>query len=243
MAKPDELPGGLPDILRNANRPIVIYQGGAPPNEFAQATNALGVLVWLALITLCLAVAGGYAWRVWGVGNDRSQFSPVYAEGRPVGLMGRLEERRRINASADGLIEFRDDVRADNVESRITTVTHSLFTDRDGIDALRREWDALCAGISARIFERRIGEIDSQAVALRQRRLIETDPAGLARIDAELARLRQQRSDQIERRRTGADPSLRCTPAAEAPVCSGADEEPWCNPQLGRPEDFTDEAR
>jgi hypothetical protein len=243
MSNADDAQGGLPDVLRNAGRPIVIYQGAPPPNEFAQVSSALGVLVWLALVTLCLGVAGFYAWMVWGGGFDRTQFSPIYAQGRPIGLMKQLEERREISALAEGLIEFRDAVQSDNFTGRISTESHALLTDAQGIDALRRRWDAMCAAVSTRIFERRIGLIDVRAAELRQARSISRDPDERQRIDSELSSLRQERADQFERRRTGSDPALRCTPAAEAPVCNGAHDDVWCNPTRARPDEFNGEGR
>jgi hypothetical protein len=243
MANPDDSTGGLPDVLRNANRPIVIYQGAPPPNEFQQVNSALGVLLWLALVTVCLVVAGAYAWKVWGGGHDRAHFSPIYAEGRPMGLMKQVEERREINGVAEGLNEFRDAIHADNLNGRITAETHRLITDAQGIDTLRRRWDALCEAVSARIFERRVGELDARAAALRQERTRAADPAELARIEGELLRLRAERNERYQQMRSGADPTLSCTPAAQARVCSGQQSEAWCNPQLERPDEFRSDGR
>jgi hypothetical protein len=144
---------------------------------------------------------------------------------------------------AEGLIEFRDAVQSDNFTGRISTESHALLTDAQGIDALRRQWDAMCAAVSTRIFERRIGLIDVRAAELRQTRSLTRDPGERQRIDSELASLRQERADQFERRRTGGDPALRCTPAAEAPVCNGAHDDVWCNPTRTRPDEFNGEGR
>jgi hypothetical protein len=101
----------------------------------------------------------------------------------------------------------------------------------------------MCAAVSTRIFERRIGLIDVRAAELRQARSLTRDPGERQRIDIELSSLRQERADQFERRRAGSDPALRCTPAADAPVCNGAHEDVWCNPAGARPDEFNGEGR
>ncbi|MGE3141787.1 MAG: hypothetical protein AB7L65_00560 [Hyphomonadaceae bacterium] len=246
MPKHEDPLTGLPEVWRNADRPIIIYNGPAQFEETA-TTNALGQLFWLALITLCLVVAGFCAWGVWNPAFDKKQFSPIYIEGRPVGLLKQIEERRQVNAWANGLIEFRDLVRADNAARRRSTLTHPLLTDRQGIDAdhqgidgLRAQWDAMCRNIRDRIYDRRIGQLDARIVALRQQRLLAATPAERAPVDRALQSLEGQRDSELERRRTGGDPNLRCTPAAQSATCAPSDDNEWCNPRVRHPEEFTD---
>ena len=242
MSGPDEILSGLPDTLRNSNRPIIIYQGGPEHQLDAPTSNALGLLSWLGLITLCLGAIVYCAWSIWNPGHDPRQFSPIYAEGRPLGLAKQIEERRQINESAEGLIEFLDRIRANNLARRRVILTHPLLTDREGIDELRQQWDTMCRNTRARIYDRRIGQLEGRAADLRQRRRRSTDPVERERFDMDLLSLQQQRNDEIERRRTDGDPALRCTPAAQANVCIDSDADAWCNPQLAQPGDFVDEA-
>jgi hypothetical protein len=116
-----------------------------------------------------------------------------------------------------------------------------LFSDRDGIDDVRRQWDAMCSNIRARIYDRRVGQIDARAAELRRQRSREGDAVERARMDSDLRSLAQQRTDQLDRRRTDSDPALRCVPASEAPVCSDSNNDAWCNPDLRRPGEFVDE--
>lgn len=239
MAEPDEHLTGLPDALRSSNRPIVIYQG-VPGQLDGRTSNAVGVLSWLALLTVCLATILFCAWQVWNPGHDQSQFSPIYADGRPRGLAKQIEERGQINERAEGLVGFLDRLRAEGPSGR-SALTHPLFSDRDGIDDVRREWDAMCANIRARIYDRRVGQIDARASELRRQRAREGDVVERTRLDSDLRALQQQRADQLDRRRTDSDPALRCVPAAEAPVCSDSNNDAWCNPDLRRPREFVDE--
>ena len=52
------------------------------------------------------------AWAMWNPNHDKTTFSPIYAEGRPLGLYRQIEERERVNETSAGLTEFRDAVRA-----------------------------------------------------------------------------------------------------------------------------------
>lgn len=242
MAGPDDILSGLPDTLRESNRPIIIYQG-APQGQIESLTgNALGLLFWLALLSVFFAVIVFCVWRVWNPALDAAQFSPVYAEGRPVGIARRIDERKQINAAAAGLVEYLDEVRQDNVNRRKTRATHPLLSDRDGLDSLRREWDAMCNARREAIYDRRIGQIEIRLDELRRQRSVETDPSQLARLDTDITSLTRQQFDETERRRTGSDASLRCIPAALAPVCSTSAAEAWCNPGRTRPGEFTDKA-
>jgi hypothetical protein len=233
---------GLPETLRNANRPIIIYQG-APQSEIdAVAGNSLGLLFWLALLSVCLVVTIHGAWSVWNPAYARGVYSPIYPQGRPAGLAKQIEERRQINTQAVGLIEFLDRIRADTVDRRRTNASHPLISDRGGIDDLRREWDAMCLSIREGVYDRRIAQLEGRILELGQRRGLERDPATLAGINADLFSLLQQRDAEVERRRTDSDPTLRCVPAAQAQVCSNSNADAWCNPQLSRPNEFRDKA-
>lgn len=242
MAGPDDILSGLPDTLRESNRPIIIYQG-APPGRVEELTgNSLGLLFWLALLSVFMAVIVVCFWRVWNPALDASQLSPVYAEGRPVGIARRIDERKEINQKAAGLVEYLDAVRADTANRRRTKASHPLINDRDGLDALRREWDVMCNSRRDAIYERRIGQIEIRIAELRRQRAAETDRAQISRFDADLSILARQQLDESERRRTNSDPSLRCVPAALAPVCTASSTEAWCNPARARPGDFQDKA-
>jgi hypothetical protein len=199
----------------------------------------------MAVVTACLVVAGYCAWRVWSPGFNENRFSPIYADGAPVGLMKQIEEREQVTAWSEGLASFRDTIQANNNANRVTDLAHPLISDRpgirredEGVDTLRRQWDQMCQTIRARLYERRIGAIDSNAAAWRMQRQRATDAAERTRIDAELEALRVQRAAEVERRRTNADPALSCTPAAVAPACARDDSSPWCNPQLADPDQF-----
>jgi hypothetical protein len=158
-----------------------------------------------------------------------------------LGLAGRIEERRRINESADGLLAFLDRARAERANGRASTSTHPLMSDRDGIDDLRRRWYEQCLNIRARIYDRRLGQLDTEIAGLRWRLERESDAVERARLNGEMRTLQQRRRDETERRRTDSDPSLRCVPAELAPVCSRTSNEDWCNPDLRRPREFVDE--
>lgn len=237
---------GLPEVLRQSNRPIIIYQGNPapPPLVDTRTTNALWLLTWLGLVTLCLGIAGLSAWAMWNPTFDKERFSPIYAEGHPRGLIKQTQERDQLNDLADGLLDIRDTLRLNNERGRFVSVTHPLIVNRQGadqgIDELRRRWDAMCQDIRARIYERRFSEIDVSVGQLRYERTLASDPAELKRIDDALQALRLQRNDIAVRRRTDSDPALRCTPAIQANVCLDSDTNPWCNPRLGRPEEFVD---
>ncbi|MGE0830045.1 MAG: hypothetical protein AB7O04_11935, partial [Hyphomonadaceae bacterium] len=80
----------LPDILRESNRPIIIYQG-APQGALDPVTsNALGLLSWLSLLTVCLIAIGLCFWSIWKPGYDASRYSPIHVEGQPRGLANRV---------------------------------------------------------------------------------------------------------------------------------------------------------
>ena len=249
MAEPQDPVDRLPDIVRESNRPIIIYQGGPPPSYIdARTSSALGVLAWMALLTICLVVGGLSAWAIWNPGFDKTRFSPIFAEGHPRGLSGQIDERQQINAWSAGLVEFRDHIRAGNDAGRPVLLSHPLITDRQGInldhqgvDALRQQWDALCNSIRARIFDRRLEAIDIRVEQLQEQRGRTVDAAARQTIDDSLQSLKLQRADLVERRRTDSDPSLRCTPAAQADMCSDSNADTWCNPQSRHPEEFVDD--
>lgn len=231
---------GLPEIVRDSNRPIIIYQGPPPGVLDASTNNALGLISWLALLSLCLGITVFCLWAVWNTGFNKREFSPIFADGRPVGLAKQIDERRQINARGEGLVEYLDGVRATRYNGARAGVAHPLMSDRDGIDALRAQWDEMCTNIRARIYDRRLGQIDSRTAELRRRRSRTTDPAVRAQIDSDLGTLQAQRADQLLRRRYDTDPTLQCVRAADAPVCSESDANVWCNPELARPEDFVE---
>lgn len=239
MAEPED-PIRLPDIIRDSNRPIIIYQGPPPGQLDPVTSNAIGLLAWLSLLTICLVTIAIAFWMIWNPSHDPAQYSPIYAEGRPNGLAKRIDERRQINDQALGLLDYLDRLREDNFDRRRTSETHPLISGAEGIDDLRRRWDIACRSIRARIYDRRIGDIDTRLVDVRRRLRQTSDPVARAALMETLAGLQQQRRDEVERRRTDSDPALRCTPAAEAPVCSTSSEDPWCNPDLTRPGEFVD---
>jgi hypothetical protein len=249
MAEPDEPTdgapdpvAGLPDIVRESDRPIIIYQG-YPPNQMdAVASNSMGLLTWLALLSLCLGVIGFCTWRVLDPGHDSAQVSLVYPEGRPKGLSGQVEERKRINAMAEGIVPFLDRLRADNFDERRTRATHPLMSNPGGVDQLRRDWDQMCESIRAGIYERRIGQIEARMSVMRTQRLRQTDTAEAARLDGEYQALLRQRTDLLTARRTDSDPALRCTPAVLAPVCTEKSAEAWCHPDKAQPREFVGKA-
>ncbi len=239
MPEHEEPIGGLPEIIRDSNRPIIIYQG-APPGQLDPVTsNALGLLAWLSLLTVCLAVIGLSSWAVWNPSRDETRYSPIYADGQPRGLANRVEERREINVLATGLVQYVERVQADNFDRRRSNERHALIDGADGVDALRREWDTTCRRVRARIYDRRIGDLDTRLSEARRQLRQTQDPAQRETLDAEIATLVSQRRDQAESRRIDSDPSLRCTPAASAPACSLTSQDPWCNPDIARPDEFT----
>jgi hypothetical protein len=159
-----------------------------------------------------------------------------------------IEERRQINAWAEGVTAFRDQVRANNDAHRYAALSLPLITDHEGIDLdhqgideLRRRWDGICASIRARIYDRRLEAVDMRAAQLRRRRSSAVDAAEQQNLDDALQSLVLQRADIVQRRRTDTDPALRCTPAVDADICSDSNNDAWCNPQLKRPEEFTEE--
>jgi hypothetical protein len=238
---PDSEPvRGLPETLRGSTRPIIIYQGPPQGDIDAVVGNSLGLLFWLALLSVCLGITLFGAWTVWNPAHVRGSYSPIHAEGRPAGLAGQIEERRQINGQAIGLIEFLDSIRTDTLNRERTDANHPLISDRGGIDELRKEWDAMCLSIREGIYDRRIAQTEGRIVELRQRRGVERNPTELYRIDVDIMNLEQQRLTELERRRTDSDPTLRCVPAAIAPVCSNSNADAWCNPQLTRPNEFRD---
>lgn len=242
MDEPEDPIGGLPDIVRNADRPIIIYQGG-PPNQLDQAaSNSLGLLSWLALLSLCLFIIGFCFWSVWNPAHDPKQASLVYAEGRPLGLARQVEERRQINKTADGVVSYLDRLRADNFDRRRTRASHALFSGPGGIDELRREWDAKCQSVRESIYDRRIGRLDAQIAELQRQRARQSDAVQAARLDEDLQTLVRQRTLETANRRADSDPALRCTPSALAPLCAAESADPWCRPERGAPREFTGKA-
>jgi hypothetical protein len=240
MADHDDNIASLPDIIRDANRPIIIYQGVAPGPLDPVTSNAFGLLAWLSLLTLCLIAIALSFWSIWDPAHDPSRYSPIFTEGQPRGLENRVAERRDINAQAAGLLQYVERLQADNFDRRRTNETHPLIDGAGGIDALRREWDEACRSVRARVYDRRIGDLDARLSDLRRRLRQTEDPGQRAALNASASELAQQRRAELEMRRTDSDPSLRCTPAADAPVCSRASQDPWCNPELGRSGEFTD---
>ena len=239
MGDQDDNIGGLPEVIRESNRPIIIYQGVTPGQVDPVTGNAIGLLAWLSLLTICLIVIGLSFWHIWNPAYDESRYSPIYAEGQPRGLAARVIERRQINERTNGLLLYLERLQADNFERRRTNETHALIDGEGGIDALRREWDAACRAVRARVYDRRIGDLDARLFDLRQQVRQTQDAAERAALEVNIAELAQRRRDEVERRRTDSDASLRCTPAARAQVCSLTSEEPWCNPEIARPEEFT----
>lgn len=240
MPDHDDPIGGLPDIVRDSNRPIIIYQGAAPGQIDPVTSNALGLLAWLSILTVCLIAIGLSFWSIWNPSHDPARYSPIHAEGQPRGLANRVSERREINARTAGLLQYLERVQSDNFDRRTTDETHALIEGANGVDALRRDWDAACRAIRARIYDRRIGDVETRLSDLRRRLRQTQDAAQRTELNAGIADLAQQRRTIADQRRTDSDPALRCTPAAEAPVCSRTSDEPWCNPELARPGEFVE---
>ena len=236
----NDTPNTLPELLRQSNRPIIIYQGGPPILE-PRAGGALGLIAWLCLFTICLVVAASCFWMVWNPNFDRNQDSVVFAEGRPFGLMRQIEERRTINDSAAGLVDYLQRLR-DSHGFVGDAAAPAVLVDHDGIDDLRRQWDALCQDVRGRIYGRRIGRIDAQIAQLNQLRTQARDPDQRTSLNDQVRDLRQQRSDVLAEERQNSNPQLRCTLAAQAPACSDSSSDLWCNPQLARGEEFSGEA-
>ena len=229
-SRDDDTLGGLPESWRNSSQPIVIYQGGPPPGVESPTSNALGLLFWLAMITLCLGIGGFSAWAMWNPNHDKTTFSPIYAEGRPQGLYKQIEEREQVNQAAAGLSAFRDSIRRQNASSDRSALTHPLFTsEQGGVDALRREWDELCNTIRLRIYEDRLGQVADLIRQRQQQRALATNPDERRRLDGELIGLRDQQILLARERDTQSNPALRCTPAREADACQPSDHEPWCD--------------
>lgn len=239
MAEHDDTLGGLPDVIRESNRPIIIYQGVPPGQVDPVTSNALGLLAWLSMLTICLIVVALSFWSIWNPSHNPDRFSPVYEEGQPRGLSGQVAERRQINERAAGLVDYLDRIQSDNFNRRRTTETHALIDGAGGVDALRREWAAACSRVRARIYDRRIGNFDAQAAEARRQLRLTQDPAQQATLTASIDNLIAQRRAETERRRLDSDPALRCTPPALAPACSRTAREPWCNPDIDQPGDFT----
>lgn len=242
MDEPEDTIDGLPDIVRNSDRPIIIYQG-APPNQMEQAaSNSLGLLSWLALLSLCLFIIGACFWNVWNPAHDPEQASPIYAEGRPIGLAKQIEERKQINALSADLVTYIDRVRADNFDRRRTRATHPLLSNPGGVDELRRAWDLKCQSVRDSIYDRRIGRLDARLAEAQRQRARQSNSLEAIRLDSEVQSLARQRNDELARRRADSDPALRCTPSALATVCSKSNSEIWCNPDKVRPQDFVEKA-
>ena len=219
---------GLPENWRSSGQPIIIYQGVPPSSAQAATSNDLGLLFWLFMITLCLAVAGISAWTMWNPGHARMTergrwFSPIYAEGRPLGLNKLIEERARINAAAAGLIEYRERVRAGREQPHVLIAGNS-----DSIDALREQWDGACRNIRRQIYQGRIDVIEADLLRLRRRFAI-VSPADQAALTEERRRLEELQRQNVRLRDADGDPALYCTRAVEADVCSQNDHEPWCD--------------
>lgn len=238
MPEQEEPTAGLPEIIRDSNRPIIIYQGAAPGQLDPVTSNAMGLLAWLSLLTVCLIVIGLSSWNVWNPSRDETRYSPIYADGQPRGLANRVEERREINVLASGLVQYVERIQADNFDRRRSNETHALIDGAEGVDSLRREWDTACRRVRARIYDRRLGDLDTRLAEARRQVRQTQDPTQRATLDASIADLMQRRREQSESRRIDSDPTLRCTPAAIAPACSLTSQEPWCNPEIARPEDF-----
>jgi hypothetical protein len=227
----DDILRGVPDKLRNSGQPIIIYQGVPPEQATAQATsNALGLLFWLFMITLCLIVAGASAWAMWNPNhanrNDRGrQFSPIYAEGRPLGLNKLIEERERVNAAAEGLSAYRDRVSA----RRELTQPHPLITGTtDSIDTLRQQWDNACSDIRRQIYQDRLDVIEANLLQLRRRTAV-APPAERPALEEERRLLQRLQLQTVALRDANGDPELSCVPAAQADVCGRGDHDPWCD--------------
>lgn len=240
MTDHDDPIGGLPDVIRESNRPIIIYQGVAPGQLDPVTSNALGLLAWLSLLTICLIVIGLSFWMIWDPSRDPARYSPLNVEGQPRGLANRVTERREINTRTGDLVEYLERIQADNFDRRRTNESHALLDGGAGIDTLRRQWDAACQRVRARVYDRRIGDIDTRLADVRRRLRTTQDPVERAALETTFAELTAQRRSEVERRRTDSDPTLRCTPAIEAPACSHANADPWCNPELGRPDEFNE---
>lgn len=240
MADHDDPIGGLPDIIRESNRPIIIYQGPPPGQLDPVTSNALGLLAWLSLLTVCLIVIGVSFWMIWDPSRDPARYSPVNGEGQPRGLANQVVERREINRHTAGLIEYLERIQADNFSRRRTNETHALVAGATGIDALRRQWDQACARVQARVYDRRLGDIDTRLAEATRRLRATQDPLERAALETSIAELGAQRRSEVQRQRTNSDPTLRCTPAIEAPACSHANADPWCNPELHQPDQFNE---
>lgn len=239
MAEHDDNIGGLPDVIRESNRPIIIYQGVQPGQIDPVTSNALGLLAWLSMLTICLVIVALSFWSIWNPSHDPDRYSPIYEEGQPRGLANRVDERQQINERADGLLQYLERIQSDNFDRRRTNETHALIDGAGGVDALRREWDAACQRVRARIYDRRIGNFDVQVAEARRQLRQNRDPAQQAALTATIDNLVAQRRAETERRRTNSDPALRCTSAALAPACSRTAREPWCNPDIDQPGEFT----
>jgi hypothetical protein len=227
----DDILRGVPEKLRNSGQPIVIYQGVPPEQATAQATsNALGLLFWLFMITLCLIVAGASAWAMWNPNHanptDRGRwFSPIYAEGRPLGMNKLIEERERVNAAAEGLAAYRDRVSA----RREANQPHPLITGTtDSIDALRQQWDGACRDIRRQIYQDRLDVIEANLLQLRRRAGVAA-PADRPALAEERLRLEELQRQTARLRDADGDPELNCVPAAQADTCGRGDHDPWCD--------------
>ncbi len=194
-------------------------------------SSSIGVLFWLALITLCLTVAGFSAWTMWNpnhasVTDDKRWFSPIYSEGRPLGLNKLIEEREQISAAAAGLVEYRELVRL----GRDAASPHPLITGpSDSIDALRGQWDAGCRNIRRQIYQGRIDRIEADLLRQRRRVAVVANAADRAALAAEARRMEDIKKQTVSLRDADGDPALYCTRAAEADACSQNDHEPWCD--------------
>lgn len=243
MTETEKDVGNLPEAIRDRDRPIIIYQG-APPSQLDVVTgNSLGLIAWLAVISLCIGIVAFSFWRLWNPGFESAQYSPIHAEGRPQGLLGQVRERELVNTAAGGLVAYLDRLRLDNQDRRPTRAGYALMDERGGIDELRRQWDQMCLSIRDGVYDRRIGQIDARIAENRRRRAVASAPAEIAAMEAEGQLLQRQRRDVVVMRQTDGDPSLRCVPAAAAPVCAADSAEPWCHPDRAFPAEFIEERK
>jgi hypothetical protein len=240
MADHDDIVGGLPDVIRDSNRPIIIYQGPPPGQIDPVTSNALGLLAWLSLLTICLIVIGVSFWTIWDPSRDPARYSPLNGEGQPRGVANQVTERREINRQTANLVEYLERIQGDNFDRRRTDETHPLIDGGSGIDTLRRQWDAACRRVRARAYDRRIGDIETRLADVERRLDLAQDPVQRAELQGTRNELIAQRRSELQRRQTDSDPTLRCTPAIEAPACSHANADPWCNPELGQPDEFNE---
>jgi hypothetical protein len=195
MAREGEgVPAGLPDAWRNAH--VVVYQG-PPPDAETPTRNALGLLFWLAMITLCLLIAGLCFMTIWG---DK-------------GLIRQIEAQERITADSDPLLDYVEDLRRQNNELAMINLDGGVteppaLTDLPqaitGIKDLRERFDRHCLEIAGRVR----GDIENRQQGIRE--ALATNIGARERYDL----LEQQRRLQEQLR------SLQCAPARAAAECN-----------------------